>query len=217
MNDKKTPNIEKKPSSLRYYQEGVPKVDLSTFRLKVTGQVEREIELSYSDLQKLTQVYCHRRVVCVCLWSIKRHWEGVLLEDVLRLAGVDLNNSRLHLKQLSIGTDKGIYDSTIHMRSAVERGAVLALTVDEQPLSLESGFPIRLIDFALYSYKCVKGLAELHVTQDNQLGYWEGLAGYDLNGIVQPKKYYAVDLHQKFYFDGQGEVFDADIESRGQS
>jgi hypothetical protein len=47
---------------------------------------------------------------------------------------------------------------------------------------------------------------------ENNLVHWENHAGYDVDGTVQPKRYYAVDLHKKFYFDGSGEVLDHDIE-----
>jgi len=45
----KTPNLDRKPSSLRYYQEGPPKsVDLNTWRLSVTGLVDKKIEFYLS-------------------------------------------------------------------------------------------------------------------------------------------------------------------------
>jgi len=206
-----TPNIKKKPSSLRYFQEGVAPVDIGSWRLNVQGIVDRPLELSLDDLLSMPQVYSHRRSMCVCLWSIKRHWEGVLLKDVLELANVDVLDDSLYLKQRSIGTDKGVYDSTIHLASAVRRNAILAHSVDGSSLPLENGFPLRLHDFGLYLYKCVKALASLEVTRENEIGYWEEYAGYDVDGTVLPKRYYAVDLHRKFYFAGKGEVMDEDI------
>ncbi|MBM7644582.1 DMSO/TMAO reductase YedYZ molybdopterin-dependent catalytic subunit [Scopulibacillus daqui] len=51
----KTPNIEKKPSSLRYYQEGPPKsIDLNTWRLSVTGYVKNELKLTYNGYFRFT-------------------------------------------------------------------------------------------------------------------------------------------------------------------
>lgn len=208
---KLTPNIEKKPSSLRYFQEGVSTIDMEGWKLEIFGKVAQPVEYSYEDITNFTSSLHHRRTVCVCLWSIRRYWKGVLLRDVLDRAGVDCENPSLYLKQYSHGTDKGIYDSTIHIVSAVKRNAILAHSVDEQILSLENGFPLRLIDFGLYQYKCVKALARLEVTTVNKLGYWEALAGYSLDGVVESKKYYAVDLQKKFYFSKQGEVQETDI------
>jgi DMSO/TMAO reductase YedYZ molybdopterin-dependent catalytic subunit len=207
----KTPYIEKKPSSLRYFQEGAAPIDLASWQLTICGEVSREIALSYDDLLRLPAISAHRRNVCVCLWSIKRYWEGVLLRDVLNLAGVELEDPALYIHQSSHGTEKGVYDSTVHLKSAIERKALLALKVDDERLPLENGFPLRFIDFGLYMYKCVKALTKIEVTRENKIGFWEDYAGYSLDGTIQPKRYYAVDLQKKFYFDGIGEVLDSDL------
>jgi len=203
-----TPNIEKKPSSLRYYQEGVPDVDSADWSLRIHGADGQSLALSYPDLFKLPQTTQHRRLVCVCNWSIKRYWSGVLLKDVLTAAGVDTSELQgLFIKQVSVGTpEKGIYESWIDLAGAVARDAILAHSVDGAPLPPEQGYPLRLIDFGLYAYKNVKGLARLEVTPDAQLGHWEGLAGYSLDGTVKPKRYYAVDLRKHMFTMHNGEV-----------
>lgn len=203
-----TPNIEKKPSSLRYYQEGVPSVDVDNWRLDICSADGRQISLNYATLLKLPQTTQHRRLVCVCNWTIKRHWTGVLLKDALIAAGVDITNLQgLFLKQVSVGTpEKGIYESWIDLAGAVARGAILAHSVDGAPLPPEQGYPLRLIDFGLYAYKNVKGLTRLEVTPTAQQGHWEELAGYSLDGTVKPKRYYAVDLRKHMFTMHTGEV-----------
>lgn len=207
----RTPFLEKKPNSLRYFQEGPVPIDPGQWRLDVMGLVAQPLSLDLATIRALPAAHQHRRTVCVCLWTIKRHWSGVLLRDVLELGGVDLTDPTLYLRQLSNGTDKGHYDSTIHLQSAIARDAILADDVDGAPLALETGFPLRLIDFGLFNYKCVKALRSLEVTRVNELGYWEKHSGYDLDGTIQAKKYYAVDLQRKVWFGGTGEVKDADI------
>lgn len=206
-----TPHIEKKPSSLRYFQEGPVPINLNDWKLTIFGEVDTPLELTYQDLLALPSVYYHRRNVCVCLWSIKRHWEGVMLKDVLTLAGVDIKDKGLYMRQFSYGTEKGVYDSTVHLATAVERDAMLAYKVDGDVLPLENGYPLRFIDFGLYLYKCVKALTKIEITRNNEIGFWEAYAGYSVDGTVLPKKYYAVDLQRKFYFDGSGEVQDGDL------
>lgn len=207
----RTPFLDKKPSSLRYFQEGPSPIDLGQWRLDVKGLVAQPLSLDLAAIRALSAARHHRRTVCVCLWTIKRHWCGVLLRDVLELCGVDLNDPTLYLRQLSNGAAKGHYDSTIHLQSAIARNAILAYEVDGAPLTLATGFPLRLIDFGLFNYKCVKALRSLEVTRVNKLGYWEKHSGYDLDGTVQAKKYYAVDLQRKVWFGGTGEVMDSDI------
>lgn len=203
----KTPNLDRKPSSLRYYQEGPPKsIDLDTWRLSVTGLVEKELTFTYQDLLEMPQVEESRRMVCVCNWSIRRPWQGILLSSVIEMAGVS-NPKKYYLKQTSIGTkEKGVYESTIPLGDALSRRTLIVHTVDGEPLPMEQGYPLRLFDFGLYGYKNVKGLTQLEVTEEYQIGEWERRAGYDINGIVRPKKYWIADLKKWGFIEKTGEV-----------
>lgn len=203
----KTPNLDRKTSSLRYYQEGSPgSVNLDTWRLSITGLVEKELTLTYQDLLEMPQVEESRRMVCVCNWSIRRTWKGVLLSTVMEMAGVS-HPEKYYLKQTSIGTkEKGAYESSIPLGDALSRRALLVHSVDGEALPIEQGYPLRLFDFGLYGYKNVKGLSQLEVTEEYQIGEWERRAGYDINGIVRPKKYWIVDLKKWEFIERSGEV-----------
>lgn len=197
----------KKPSSLRYYQDGPPqKVDLKAWRLQVRGLGVRELDLSYEEILQLPQVEQDRRMVCVCNWSIRHSWRGVLLAEVLKRAG--LTDPRgLYLKQVSIGSPgKEKYESTVPLEAAVEREALLCHNLDGEPLSLERGYPLRFWDFGLYGYKNVKGLERIEVTDKYEIGHWERVAGYSKDGTIRPKRYWVVDLIQHRYVDEPGEV-----------
>ena len=165
--------------------------------------------MTYRDLLVLPQVTVNRRTVCVCNWTIRRTWTGALLRDVLQCAGLDDFDGRadLFLKLQSIGTlEKGRYDSTIRLKEALERDAMIMHSVDDEPLSLEQGYPIRLIDFGIYGYKGVKGLESLTVTDRFEIGHWEQYAGYDIEGTIKTKKYYTIDLGAHRFIDRPGEV-----------
>ncbi|WP_047478163.1 molybdopterin-dependent oxidoreductase [Bacillus siamensis] len=205
----KTPNIERKPSSLRYYQEGPPKhIDLNTWKLSVTGHVKQELTLTYNDILELPQVEESRRMVCVCNWSLRRTWKGVRLATIIENAGVT-NTDGYFLKQISIGTkEKGVYESTIPLADALLRNALLVHSVDGEPLPMEQGYPLRLYDFGLYGYKNVKGLSAIEITDKYELGEWERRAGYDKNGIIRPKKYWMVDLKSWGFAEEPGEITD---------
>jgi len=202
-----TPNIHKKPSSLRYYQDGPPQsVDLNKWQLLLTGLVSGGRSFSYAEILKLPQIEESRRMVCVCNWSIRRTWKGVLLSTLIEIAGVP-SPEKLCLKQTSIGTpEKGVYEATIPLADAMARRALLIHSVDGKPLKLEGGFPLRLLDFGLYGYKSVKGLSKLEVTDQYALGEWERRAGYDLDGTIRPKKYWGVDLGTWCFVNQPGEV-----------
>ncbi len=207
----KTLRIEKKPSSLRYYQDGPPsQIDISTWRLSLLlAGKQKSLSFTLSDIKSIPKRVENRRMICVCNWSIRRTWGGIYLEDLFNYAGlVKYDYTGLFLKQLSIGTsDKGKYDSTIRIDDAIARNAMLIYEVDGEPLPLEQGYPLRLIDFGLYGYKGVKGLSELQVSTEFELGYWEQHAGYALEGNVKPKKYFIVDLKEHRFIE-KAEVID---------
>ena len=117
--------------------------------------------------------------------------------------------SGLFLKQVSIGTpEKGRYDSTIRLDDALERKALLCHSLNGEPLPIERGFPLRLVDFGLYGYKGVKGLETLEVTDNWEIGFWEAKAGYKKDGLIRPKRYWIVDRCEHRFVEDEGEVID---------
>jgi DMSO/TMAO reductase YedYZ molybdopterin-dependent catalytic subunit len=198
----------RKPSSLRYYQDGPPQhVDLKLWQLDVSGLGITETSFSYSGLRRFPRVKENRRYVCVCNWSVRETWGGYLLADVLERAGWDGRRSGRYVKQTSIGTpEKGVYESTIPLGDAVDRRSMLVDTLNGEPLPMERGYPLRLLDFGLYGYKSVKGLRRLEITETFERGEWEKRAGYALDGQIQPKRYRLCDLNCHHFVDRPGEV-----------
>ncbi|WP_300174750.1 molybdopterin-dependent oxidoreductase [uncultured Aliivibrio sp.] len=205
----KTPFIEKKPSSLRYYQEGPPvEFDTQKWSLKIFLPNEATpIEIGLDELKKIAPITENRREVCVCNWSIRRTWTGILLLDLLNYLKIDSPQYRSHfLKQISVGTEKGQYDSTIPFINAIENRTMLVWAVDSEELSFEEGYPLRLINFSLYRYKGVKCLSELYFTKEFKAGFWEKKAGYCKEGQIKAKRYRIVDLQEHRFIEGHKEV-----------
>ncbi|NDH48814.1 MAG: hypothetical protein EBX99_13495 [Acidimicrobiia bacterium] len=70
-----------------------PTVDLDTWRLRISGMVKTELELSYDDISAMTQV---ERTITICCVSNEiggpyignAVWQGVLLNDILERVGI---------------------------------------------------------------------------------------------------------------------------------
>jgi DMSO/TMAO reductase YedYZ molybdopterin-dependent catalytic subunit len=91
-----------------------------------------------------------------------------------------------YLLQRSVpGTVGKVYESTIPLRDALDHGAILCYEMDGQSLTLELGWPLRLIDPSLYGYKQVKCIGELRLTTEFRAGWWEVEAGYDPAGTIR--------------------------------
>ena len=72
-----------------YSALGIPRIKLENWRLSITGLVEKELNLSFEELQRLPRVKLTRDFHCVTQWSIKDVvWEGARFREVAGLANV---------------------------------------------------------------------------------------------------------------------------------
>jgi len=173
-----------------YYAEGVPVVDPATYRLRIDGLCEREVELDLRRFRSLPRVRQDRRMTCVTGWSIRGTWEGVLVEEVLRMA--EPFPGATHLRQVSLGG----YEDTIPLERAIRGGALLCDRFDGAPFDARRGGPIRLVVFDLWAYKGVKGIARIEATDRDAVGWW-GQRGYAHAGEIEPGNDWAIDLGRK--------------------
>lgn len=112
------------------------------WRLAVTGAVERELSLSLADLRAMPRHVVRLPIACVEGWSAEATWAGVRLRDVLRAAGV-APHARVRVESLET---RGLYRTSMvdppHWHDEL---TLLALEVNGEPLSLDHGYPCRLI------------------------------------------------------------------------
>jgi DMSO/TMAO reductase YedYZ molybdopterin-dependent catalytic subunit len=62
-------------------------VNLNEYRLKVDGDVSNPLDLKLDDLRSLSSVQRILNIQCVLGWASDVPWEGVLLSELLSLAG----------------------------------------------------------------------------------------------------------------------------------
>ena len=152
----------------------VPDVDVATWRLRVSGLVDRPFSLTYEELAALPQVEADITLCCVSnevggrLVGTAR-WQGVLLRDLLDRAGVQPGASQLVGRSVE-GFTVGFPTSVL----ADGRRALVALGMAGEPLPLRHGFPARLVVPGLYGYvSATKWLEELELTTlDAFDAYW---------------------------------------------
>ena len=149
-----------------------PKYDLDTWDLTVFGEVEREVTLSWDELNALPQHDVTLDIHCVTRWSkLDTTWTGVRVKDVLDLAG--LKPSGTHLMAYSDGG----YTTNVPLDAVLGDDALLAHSYDGQPLEADHGAPLRLIVPRRYFWKSAKFLRKLEVMSEDRMGFWE-LNGY---------------------------------------
>ena len=151
----------------------VPRIDVETWRLKVTGMVDRPLDISFG---KLVEMGLREHWTTLCCVSNEvggrlignALWGGVLLADVLELAGVQLAATQIVARSVD-GWTAGF--PTAVARDG--RAALIAVTMNGEKLPPEHGFPARLVVPGLYGYvSATKWLAELELTT------WEAFDAY---------------------------------------
>lgn len=152
----------------------VPLVDPDQWTLKVTGLVEREVELDFAAL--LAKPMTERHVTIACVSNEvggdligNARWLGWPVRELLAMAGPTPGADMV----LSRSTD-GFTAGTPLEALTDSRDALLVVGMNGEPLPLEHGFPVRLIVPGLYGYvSATKWVTELKVTRfAHDAGYW---------------------------------------------
>ncbi|OBK26420.1 hypothetical protein A5634_24885 [Mycobacterium asiaticum] len=101
-----------------------------------------EVVLDRGALARLPQRTARLPIACVEGWSTVQTWSGVRLSDLARLAGVPAP-SAARVSSLQRGGAFGA--ATLQANQIGDRDALLALRVNGAELSLDHGYPARII------------------------------------------------------------------------
>ncbi len=163
---------------------GVPRIDLSTWSLRVDGLVENPIEIGLPGLYELGLTRIKTDFHCVTGWSVRDlEFTGVPVTRIIDLAR-PLNEA----KWVYIESLDG-YSTIIPIEEFTRRENLVALEMNGKPLDILHGYPARLIIPSLYGWKSAKWVKRIHFTNRYIDGYWEAL-GYHPRGRV--------DLEERF-------------------
>jgi DMSO/TMAO reductase YedYZ molybdopterin-dependent catalytic subunit len=131
-----------------------------SWRLTVKGQSTRT--LSRAALEAMDQHSYEMPIACVEGWSTTQHWTGVRLADLGRLVGAR-PDAILEVQSLQ---PSGPYRHTAYSADRIrDDRALLALRVNGADLSLDHGYPARIIMPALPGVHCTKWLASMRFVE----------------------------------------------------
>ncbi len=157
----------------------LPSRSRADYKLRVTGLVDRPLEMTYDELVSMPSTKLTRDFQCVTGWRVPGvDWKGVRLADLLDRAGVQSS-----AKALRFHSFDGAYTESLTLEQAGRKDVIVAYQFEGAPLSDEHGGPVRLYVAPMYGYKSLKWLDHIELTTDVQEGYWE-VRGYDVDGWV---------------------------------
>ncbi|HET8595074.1 MAG TPA: molybdopterin-dependent oxidoreductase [Intrasporangium sp.] len=152
----------------------VPRVDADTWRLRVTGMVDREVEIDWNTLQGKEMTEALVTLTCVSNevggdLVGNATWTGWPVRELLAMAG-PRPGADMVLQTSADGWTCGTPLAAL----TDDRNALLAVRMNGEPLPFEHGFPVRVVVPGLYGYvSACKWVTELKVTTfAADQGYW---------------------------------------------
>ena len=158
------------------------------WRLQVGGLVDTPLELSLSDLRAMparTQITRHD---CVEGWSCIGKWTGVPLAAVLDRARPKAN-ARFVMFHCADRLGGDYYYESIDLRDAYHPQTILAYGMNDAPLDVPYGAPLRVRIERQLGYKMAKYITGIELVESfadirgGKGGYWEDRGYYWYAGI----------------------------------
>jgi len=154
------------------------------YRLRVDGLVRRSLSLSLDQLRRAparTQITRHD---CVEGWSAIGQWTGARLAPLLGAAGL-LPTARYIVFHCADNFGGNPYYESIDLVDALHPQTILAYALNDRPLPVANGAPIRLRVERQLGYKHAKYVMRIEAVDRldriglGKGGFWEDRAGYE--------------------------------------
>ena len=154
-------------------------IDADNYTLTVSGLVNNELMLSYdevvNDYQNFEKVV---KLNCVEGWSVTILWEGVLIEDLIEMAGVDPKATTV----IFYAYDG--YSTSMPLDYIVDKSILMAYKMNNVTLPPARGFPFQLVAESKWGYKWIKWITEIELSDNEDYrGFWES-RGYSNDGSL---------------------------------
>ncbi|MGT2444856.1 sulfite oxidase (plasmid) [Ensifer adhaerens] len=190
------------PTELFFVRNHFPSPDLDArdWRLRVDGAVARPLELDLDSIKAMRSTSLTAVVECAgngrvyyvppkegLQWQNgavgNAAWTGVLLSQILEMAGVKPNAREV----LLVGADSGVVDTnkktaspgpiafarSLPLEKAMAHSTILAHSMNEEPLTRDHGYPLRAVVGGWFGMAWVKWITHITVLDQPFLGYWQ--------------------------------------------
>jgi DMSO/TMAO reductase YedYZ molybdopterin-dependent catalytic subunit len=148
-------------------QNQIPKIDGASYKLNLSGLIDRRAAWTLQDLYQLPQESQVTRHVCVEGWSMIGKWTGVPFRTFLQRIGADLS-----AKYVGFECADGYY-SSIDMASALHPQTFLTFKISDEILAPRYGYPLKLRIPTKLGFKNPKWITAIFVTNRFPGGFWE--------------------------------------------
>jgi DMSO/TMAO reductase YedYZ molybdopterin-dependent catalytic subunit len=199
---------------------GHPEVDPATFRLKISGLVDKPRSLTLEEIRRMRSSELIAGFECsgnsarpIQGLASNGRWTGVPLKAVLDQAGVkaearefvffgaDHGEEEIEFRAQKFKLDQQ-FGRSLSREHALSSEPFLAYAMNGEPLTKHQGFPLRLLVPGWYGVANVKWLSHIHAQQEQYLGkfqarWYRTLRGETIDGETQWKEAAVTHMHVK--------------------
>lgn len=152
--------------------KGIQQVDTASYTLSIEGLVNQPVELSYNQVRELVAYERLITLYCVEGWEATILWKGVLLDELIAMAGV-----KPEAVTVIFGSVDG-YTTSLPLQTIKEKDLILAYSANGLDLPPAMGYPFIVVAEDKLGYKWARWVNSITLSDDaNYKGFWEQ-AGY---------------------------------------
>jgi DMSO/TMAO reductase YedYZ molybdopterin-dependent catalytic subunit len=146
----------------------IPHTDLATWDFRVWGEVDEPLTLSWDELAALPTLEVTQDIHCVTRWSrFDATFRGVPWSAIRERIG-QRPSARYAIAHAEAG-----FTANVPISFLEADGALLVTHADGEPLTLEHGWPLRLVIPGKYFWKSAKWLRGIELSASDKPGFWE--------------------------------------------
>ncbi|MBF0317960.1 MAG: molybdopterin-dependent oxidoreductase [Nitrospirae bacterium] len=178
---------------VRWHSMDIPtSVDVGSWKLNISGNTEKELNLSLDDIKKDFEKVTYTAVM-QCSGNGRSFfqprvqggqwlhgamgnvtWSGARLKDILNKAGLKKDSVDVAFNGLDTPDPSSIPDfkKSLPVDKALEEEVFIAYEMNGEPLTMLNGFPVRLVVPGWYATYWVKALSDITVLTKEINSFW---------------------------------------------
>ena len=162
----------------------VPKVDLATWTLEISGEVENPVTLTYAELTALPATDVTTDIHCVTRWSrFDAQFKGVHWSELAKLC-TPKPSARFAIAHAEQG-----FTANVPLAAIEDEKALVVYEADGAPLTPDHGWPVRLFVPSKYFWKSAKWLRGIELSAVDKPGFWERYGYHNDADYWQEQRY----------------------------
>jgi len=162
----------------------VPTVDLATWTLEISGEVEQPLSLTYAELTALPAAEVTTDIHCVTRWSrFDAQFTGVHWSELAKLCRPK-PSARFAIAQAEQG-----FTANVPLAAIEDESALVVYEAGGAPLTPDHGWPVRLLVPSKYFWKSAKWLRGIELSAADEPGFWERYGYHNDADYRQEQRY----------------------------